>query len=132
MRVGASGWSIQVHPQWDAEEALDRILISAAEEGGDLELKTRVKLDGPVTGADLDALDAIPDRWRPAVEVQCGVFRGLRYGGDDDGLHMVWWRLACGPVMLRAFFNGLPRHAAVEVAQVEAMLATLRLETQIA
>ena len=126
MRVGLSIWSIQVHPEWDAAESLERLVISAAETGGDLELVSSLKLDGAVLPEDLES--EVPERWQPAVPVLCGVFSGLRYGGDDDGLHMVWWELARGPLRLRAFFNGLPRHSATEVAQVEAMLGTLRLD----
>lgn len=129
MRIGLAGWSLQLHPQWDVAESIDRLLISAAEEGGDLELMSSLKFGGVVTLKDLRALAPIPERWRPA-RVEYGRFHGLRYGGDDDGLHMVWWRLACGPLLLRAFFNGLPRFAATEVAQAEAMLATLRVESR--
>lgn len=126
MRVGLSIWSIQVHPEWDAAESLDRIVISAAETGGDLELVSGLKLDGAVSLEDLES--EVPARWQPAVPARCGAFSGLRYGGDDEGLHTVWWALSSGPLRLRVFFNGLPRHSATEVAQAQAMLSTLRID----
>lgn len=129
MRVGLPGWSLQLDPGWDAETTPMSLLLSAAEEGGELELGQAHLASGIVCEADLRAAAAaVPGPWSALEPVQYGSFAGLVMSGTEDGLAFRWWFLGQGALLLRAAYNGLPRCSAVELAQCEAMLATLRPE----
>ena len=132
MRVGLSAWSMQLHPNWDATENPDGLQLSAAEEGGELDLSSGLKECGKVTLLEMrERIAELPGQWPEPESVSYGAFKGFRLGGNDDGLFMTWWFLASGPLLLRARYNGLPRCSEAELQQIEAMLATIRCETQI-
>lgn len=129
MRVGLPGWSLALDPGWDAEPRLVDLLLSASEEGGELEFSALLRESGAVTAAELRAAAAQPPGpWSEPEAVQYGVFEGLRRSGEEDGLAFRFWVLAQGRLLLRVAYNGLPRCSAAELAQAEAMLQTLRPE----
>ena len=66
MRVGLPGWSLALDPGWDAEPRLVDLLLSAADEGGELEfphvgLRHRGRTGDAVFFANVDAAGR-PDR----------------------------------------------------------------------
>ncbi|HEY0974482.1 MAG TPA: hypothetical protein VGE57_08315 [Solimonas sp.] len=127
MRVDLSTCSFQVHPEWDVTRLPDRLMLSAAEDGGELELSYSFKEHGKVTQAELQTcVTQLGRELAPAEKVSFGPFSGLRVAGFDDPLCVCWWFLSSGPMLLRGFYNGWQRASETERAQIEQMLSTMR------
>lgn len=132
MRVGLSAWSMQLHPDWDATREPLRLQLSAAEDGGELELSCSLKEHGKVSQIELrECIAQLNRTLEPEQKVEYGPFSGLRVAGSDEPLGVCWWFLASGPLLLRGFYNGWQRASATEREQIEAMLATLQRESEV-
>lgn len=130
--LGAWSWSFKKHPSWKAEKDEYGLTLTRSNEGGAFTLGSALKNGGVVTAENIDFCirgwtEKIEEEYSPPESVTLGAFAGTHFSATTaiNGNFWSWWVLGCGPVLLRATYNGPHAHAASELVQVETMLGTL-------
>lgn len=124
-----SDYEIDTH-SFEIEEQEDCVALFPPDSDGAMQITAFVADGADVTDAELEeaSADGAPED-APREPVRCGEFRGFhcRFTGED-GAWRVWW-LAAGPCHLYVTYNAAEAEAGRHDAEVDAMLATLRLKT---
>lgn len=118
------------HPLWDADQDDDCLTFTCADDGGAFQLSSARKSEGSVTAGDIDwclqhYMAGLKGEWSIPAPVAFGDFSGQHISATIDGTFWSWWILGCGPVLLRASYNGPPAFISAELPHVESMLGTL-------
>jgi hypothetical protein len=117
---------MESHSAWDATHDEECLTLTCSDDGGALQLSSARKEEGVVTHDDIQwCIANLQGAWSPPCAVDLGDFSGSHVTAEIDGVCWSWWIVGCGPVLLRASYNGPPAAAAVEMPQVLSMLRSL-------
>jgi hypothetical protein len=120
MRIRRGSWSIERHPDWDATEHPECLTLTLSDDGGALQLSSARKGQGSVTAGDIQwCIDNLQGAWSHPSAVSLGDFSGSSVSGLINDTFWTWWIVGCGPVLLRASYNGPPAAKSLELPQVE-------------
>ena len=130
MRIDFGSWSLERHLQWEADQDGDYLTLTRTDDGGAFQLSSGRKSHGSVTDEDLDwciqrYMTGLKGEWSIPAPVVLGEFSGKHTAATIDGTFWSWWILGCGPVLLRASYNGPSTFVDAELPHVESMLGTL-------
>lgn len=125
MRIGWSGWSIEVSDDWSVTEDAECTTLVLSDQGA-LQASSARKRNGVVTEEDLFFSEGQRKGWGPPKPTRCGEFDGILYDYALDG--SVWnrWFLKCGSTLLFVTYNGTPQAAQAERKAVAKVLSTAR------
>jgi hypothetical protein len=128
MRIGHPGWSIEIAPNWEAQDDAECITITASKDSGALQVSSAIKEIGNITDAELlefAAEDGLEANVSPSA---LGQFSGFMAPHSREGLlwHNYWLR--CGSLMIFATYIVEPSRKVSEWSTIQQMLRTLRAE----
>jgi hypothetical protein len=104
--------------------------LSLTDGDGSLQLSSALKDHGLVTPANLQwCADHLEGEWTTPVPVTFGPFLGIRVSTVQSDTYWCWWFLRAERVLLRASYNASRNVKMSELAQVENVLGSLRLNT---
>lgn len=116
---------------WHATHHEECLTFTTDEEGGAFQLSSYRKQTGEVTEADIQStLDELDGSWSIPFSVVYGDFCGACVHALRNEDCWYWWHLSAGPILLRASYFGPLHLTMAHITDVEAMLATLRLEQE--
>jgi hypothetical protein len=128
MRIGWSGWSVDVDEGWKITDHPECLTLERSADAA-LQLSSARKTSGEVTDADLqDFVIEQVHEWGVAAPAQCGEFSGIVVHYSEEGSLWSRWFLRNGTTLLFATYNGTPETAARESDLVSRVLASARPE----
>jgi hypothetical protein len=124
----SSRWSIELAPGWRATEDAECVTFCREDGVGALQISAYRHDSGKVPVDDLR--DFTKDEYPEGVTLQpasCGTFigSGIEYVADCKFWLKRW--LHSGPLLLYVSYNSNVQHRAVEMDEVNQMIATLRI-----
>jgi len=127
MRVGWSGWSVEVDAGWTITDHPECLTLERSHEAA-LQLSSAQKKSGDVTDADLQDFVSEQEEWGLAVPAQCGDFVGIVVHYTEDRARWSRWFLRNGATLLFATYNGTSEAASRESSFVDRVLSSARAE----
>jgi hypothetical protein len=131
MRIGWSGWSIDVPESWSVTDDPECLTLELSKYGA-LQASSATKQSGTVSFDDLVEFADVPEQeaWGAASVVACGEFRGLSYKYEQDGSTWQRWYLCNGATLVFVTYNGTSGVVQHELSAVSAALDSLRVERE--
>ena len=119
-------WTLELPPEWEAEQDEELIVIEDEDGVSCLELSSLVREHGEVGDADLAEFSReLRDAGASGAPVTIGPWRGEVYQHDDAEFHYREWFLRCGAIFVYAAYHCLPEHRGFDDAAIDEILATL-------
>ena len=119
-------WTLELPPEWEAEQDEDVVLIEDEDGVSCLEIVTLVREDGEVGEADLLAFSReLLDEGKEPRAARVGSCRGLLYEHQDAEHHWREWFLRHRGIFVYAAYHCLQENAGIDDAAIDAILDTL-------
>lgn len=124
-------WSVTFPEDWD-HDVEDDILALATPAGESLlQIGSMSKDEGAVTDDDLwEFMDDAGVATADVTRVRLGDFDGLAASTNEDAVLLRYWVMRAGDVLLLATFRCPDERPDADMASVESVLQSLRLETE--
>jgi len=128
MRIGWSGWSVEVSDEWTVTDHPECLTLELSGEAA-LQLSSARKKSGYVTDAELrDIVAEHDENWGLTKPTWCGEFRGLVVNYTKDGDCWSRWFLRNGATLLFATYNGPPEVAMRESSAILQLLSSAKAD----
>ena len=119
-------WTIELPPEWEAEQDDDVVVIEDEDGVSCLEISTLVREEGEVGHADLVEFSRdLRDAGLKPREVHFGDWRGEVFEHDDGEYHWREWFLACQRVFVYAAYHCLSENRGMDDAAIDEILSTI-------
>lgn len=125
MRVGWSGWSVEVPEACGIADDPECLTLELSDRGA-LQLSSATKRRGVIEPGEL--LELSGAGWGVPSSVEFGSFTGIAFEYREDDHQWKRWLVCDGMLLVFATYNGEPNVAANEIAASEVILSTLRTE----
>ena len=123
-------WTLELPPEWEAEQDDDVVVIEDEDGVSCLELSTLVREGGEVSAADLSEFSRdLREAGQTPLGVQVGDWRGEYFEHDDEEFHWREWFLRSGPQFVYAAYHCLPENRGMDDAAIDEILSTLEART---
>ena len=123
-------WTLELPPEWEAEQDEDLIVIEDEDGVSCIELSTLVRESGKVGDADLAEFSReLRDAGVAPRAAQFGEWRGELFEHDDAEFHYREWFLRCEATFVYVAYHCLPEHRGMDDAAVDEILATMEPRT---
>ena len=126
-------WSVAFPEEWDHDIEDDILAIATSAPDSMLQIGSMSKDDEPVSDDDLWAfMDDAGVETGDIARVALGDFEGLAATTEDEGITLRYWVLRAGEALLLATFRCPSERPDADIAQVEGVLKSLKLESETA
>ncbi|WP_242165641.1 hypothetical protein [Lysobacter sp. M15] len=130
MRLGWSGWSMDVPEIWTVTDDPECLTLELTEHGA-LQASSATKSSGAVSAEELyEFADGQEEDWGTPVPVTYGDFQGLVCAYEQGGFIWRRWFLSNGSTIVFVTYNGIPQVAQHELTAAETILSSLRVERE--
>ena len=119
-------WTLELPPEWAAEQDDELVVIEDEDGVSCLELSTLVREEGEVGDAELAEFSReLREAGIAAGAVSVGPWSGQLFEHDDDDFHWREWFLRSGPVFVYGAYHCLREHCCMDDAAIDEILETL-------